>query len=301
MPILLAVLLLVGLGGAAAYLGSSIARPLGRLAQAAHALGSGNLKARTGLARRDELGEVAKAFDDMADRVEALLRAQTELIANIAHELRTPLARIRVALDLAEEGDPSAARESLGEIAEDLSELEQLVGEILTSARMDLARSTATDGTPPLRRARLRVEQLVTDAAERLRHRYPTRKAVVELGEELPTVAGDPVLLRRALDNLVDNARKYSPPETTVRLRAFKRSPGVAIEIVDSGEGLSPADLSRLFTPFFRADRSRSRATGGVGLGLSLSRRIVEAHGGTLTAASIPGRGTTMTIALPSA
>jgi two-component system OmpR family sensor kinase len=298
---ILTALLLAALGAAAAVLGSSIARPLERVAQTARALGAGDLRARTGVERRDELGAVARAFDEMAERVEKLVLAQTELLANVAHELRTPLARIRVALDLAEAGDAAVARESLAEIAEDLSELEGLVNDILASARMDLARSTATSGTPPLHKGALDVGRVVSGAAERLRHRHPTRTIEVELEPGLPEVEGDAGLLRRALDNLLDNARKYSSPATVIRVRAARRAGGVAIEVIDSGEGISPEDLARLFTPFFRGDKSRARATGGVGLGLSLARRIVEAHGGTLVAESTPRVGTTMTVALPAA
>ena len=293
-------LVLVGLGVAAAVLGSSIARPLDRLARTAHALGSGDLAARTGLARRDELGAVARAFDDMADRLLALVRAQTELVANVAHELRTPLARIRVALDLAAEGDASVARESLAEIGEDLAELERLVDDVLASARMDLAGNTASGGEPTLRRAELGVTSVATDAADRLRHRHPERRVELELEPGLPSIDGDPVLLRRALDNLLDNALKYSPPEREIRLRAARQGERVVIEVIDHGEGIAAEDLDRLFTPFFRADRSRGRATGGVGLGLALTRRIVEAHGGTVVARSEPGAGTTMTVELPS-
>jgi len=280
-------------------LGSSIARPLDRLARTATALGSGDLAARTGVTRKDELGAVARAFDEMADRMVALLRGQTELIANVAHELRTPLARIRVALDLAADGDAAVARESLAEIGEDLSELEALVSDILASARMDLAGNTAS-GAPPLRRDVVDVVAVVSQAAERLRHRHPDRRIEVEFGADVPSVDGDAALLRRALDNLLDNARKYSPPDSEIRVRAARRGSDVAIEVVDRGEGIAAEDLDRIFTPFFRADRSRTRATGGVGLGLALSKRIVEAHGGTLVASSAPGAGTTMTVALPA-
>jgi two-component system, OmpR family, sensor kinase len=293
-------LVLVGLGVAAVLLGSGLARPLDRVAQTARALGAGDLSARTGLSRRDEVGTVARAIDDMADRVEALVRAQTELIANVAHELRTPLARIRVALDLAEDGDADVARESLAEIGEDLGELERLVNDILASARMDLARNEAGTGAPPLRVAALDVRDVVAGAADRLRQRHPARSLVVEVDPGLPPVDGDAVLLRRALDNLLDNARKYSAPEHAIRVRAARRGDVVVVEVIDRGDGIRPDDLSRLFTPFFRADPSRARATGGVGLGLALARRIVEAHGGTLLAESTRGVGTTMTIALPA-
>jgi signal transduction histidine kinase len=296
---ILAVLLVVALGVPAALLGRAIARPLERLAHTAQALGAGDLKARTGLARRDELGALARAFDDMAERVEKLVLSQTELLANVAHELRTPLARIRMALELAEGGDPAVARESLTEIAQDLSELEGLVNDILASARMDIATST-TSGGPPLRRAPLAVAHVVSGAVERLRHRHPARRVEVDVAPDLPEVEGDAVLLRRALDNLLDNAQKYSPPDSAIRLRAGRSRIGVVVDVIDSGEGISAEDLSRLFTPFFRGDKSRTRGTGGVGLGLSLARRIVEAHGGTLTAASTPRVGTTMSVELPA-
>ncbi len=218
---------------------------------------------------------------------------------NVAHELRTPLARIRVALDLAADGDAAVARESLAEIGEDLAELEALVSDVLASARMDLAGNTTSGATPPLHRATLDVASVVTQASERLQHRYPERRIEVEIGPDLPAVEGDAVLLRRALDNLLDNARKYSPPDSEIRVKAARRGGDVTIEVIDRGEGIAEEDLDRLFTPFFRADRSRARATGGVGLGLALSKRIVEAHGGTLVAQSAPRAGTTMTIALP--
>lgn len=291
---------LLALGVAALLLGRSIARPLDRLARTARALGGGDLSTRTGLSRRDELGDVARAFDEMAERLVAVLRGQTELIANVAHELRTPLARIRVALDLAADGDAEVARSSLAEIGADLAELERLVSDVLASARMDLAGNTAASGELQLHRVPLEIADLVGGSVDRLRGRFPERAVTVALGPGLPGVEGDPVLLRRALDNLLDNARKYSPPDTSIQVRAAATPCGVAVEVVDRGEGIAAEDLERLFTPFFRADRSRNRATGGVGLGLALSRRIVRAHGGDLVARSGPGEGTTLTLTLPA-
>jgi signal transduction histidine kinase len=301
-PELLALaLVLVGVGVAAVLLGGSIARPLDRLARTAHAIGAGDLSARTGISRRDELGAVARALDEMADRVAGLLRAQTELIANVAHELRTPLSRIRVALDLADDGDPSVARASLAEIAEDLAELEALVSDVLAAARMELLSNTVAGGvTPPLHRAPLELAGVARQAVERLRHLHPARPVSLDCAAPVPPVLGDAVLLRRVLDNVLDNARKYSPSEAEIAVRLGVLGGSATVEVHDRGDGLSAADLARLFTPFFRADPSRARATGGVGLGLALSRRIAEAHGGTLTARSSPGEGTTLTLSLPA-
>jgi signal transduction histidine kinase len=119
------------------------------------------------------------------------------------------------------------------------------------------------------------------------------------IAPDLPAVEGDAVLLRRALDNLLENARKHSPPGSVLEVRALRRGDDAVVQLVDHGEGIAPEDLKRLFTPFFRTDRSRTRHTGGVGLGLTLTRRIVEAHAGSIEAESTPGVGTTMTITLP--
>jgi signal transduction histidine kinase len=278
-----------------------LAVPLQRLAEVTRAFGAGNLDARTGLRRRDELGQVAVAFDEMAERITHLLRSQKELIANVSHELRTPLARIRVALDLAAEGDEALARESLADITTDLTELERLVEDVLTAARLDLATGQTPGATPPLRRERVEAQSLLDKAAARFRTTRPTHVLEVSADGALPVLDADPVLLRRALDNLLDNAGKYSEPGTRVRLLARPTDSGLQVEITDEGIGIDPKDLPHLFTPFFRSDRSRARVTGGVGLGLALARRIISAHGGTLTLESQPGVGTVARILLPAA
>lgn len=135
----------------------------------------------------------------------------------MAHELRTPLARIRVALDLAEDGNQDAARASLGEIAQDFAELERLVDDVLATAPMDLAADIATPGTPRLHASPLDPAQVVRGAVERLHHRHPARPVEVELEPALPPVNTDAVLLRRALDNLLDNARRYGREGTAAR------------------------------------------------------------------------------------
>jgi two-component system OmpR family sensor kinase len=279
----------------------SLAVPLQQLATTARAFGSGTLSARTGMRRRDELGQVAEAFDEMAERLTHLLRSQKELLANVSHELRTPLARIRVALDLANEGDATLARESLADIAEDLNELERLVSDVLTAARLDLATEQTPGATPPLRRELVEAQTLVDKAATRFRSAHPSHRLEVHAEGTLPVLDADPVLLRRALDNLLDNAGKYSESQTTVRLLARPLEHGLQVEVRDKGIGIDANDLPHLFTPFFRSDRSRARRTGGVGLGLALARRIIVAHGGTLTLESQPGQGTTVRVTLPAA
>ncbi|GHG89810.1 hypothetical protein GCM10012319_49500 [Comamonas sp. KCTC 72670] len=279
----------------------TLAGPLQRLTRVAREFGAGKLDTRTGIRRNDELGEVAEAFDEMAGRITHLVRSQKELLANVSHELRTPLARIRVALDLAEEGDAATARELLMDITEDLSELERLVEDVLTTARLDVASVGPGAGAPPLRWERVDARALVDKAVARFHLARPGRRLEVSTDAVLPALEADPVLLRRVLDNLLDNAGKYSEPDTTVRLFVRAEEAGLRFDISDEGIGIDAADLPRIGTPFFRTDRSRARRTGGVGLGLALARRIVDAHGGALVMESTPGKGTTVRITLPAA
>jgi signal transduction histidine kinase len=293
-PLVLTGLALLGVGLVTSLVfARSLARPLERLAATADAFGKGDHAARTGIDRSDEIGAVAAAFDDMADRTTGLMRSERELMANVSHELRTPLARMRVALDLAAEGDAETAREVTSEIDRDVAELENLVDAVLTSMRMDLAAA-------PLRRESIRPEEIAYRAAARSTAIDPERTVEVTVSDLPPRIDADPDLLRRAIDNLVDNARKYSDAGAPIELRVVPTAAGAAFEIEDRGIGIADGDLERIFTPFFRTDPSRARGTGGVGLGLSLSKKIVEAHGGILTVRSAVGRGTTFRVEIPA-
>lgn len=299
LPVVAFVLVVVGVSSW--FLARSIARPLGALRDAAGAIGRGDLKTRANLSRRDELGDVARAFDEMAVQVEALLSAEKELVANVSHELRTPLSRIRVALDLAAEGDAERVRESLRDITDDLDELERLVSDVLTAARLDLGVASPR-GIPPLRRAPTDVGDLLAEAARRFRGSHPERPLEEDVAADLPPVDGDPVLLRRVVDNLLENAHKYTEDaERPIGLRAHRDETALVVEVVDQGIGIAPVDLSGVFRPFFRVDRSRTRQTGGLGLGLALAKRIVEAHGGTIELESAPDEGTVARVRLPIA
>ncbi|HTQ05472.1 MAG TPA: HAMP domain-containing sensor histidine kinase [Polyangiaceae bacterium] len=226
-----------------------------------------------------------------------LLHVERELVANVAHELRTPLSRIRVALDIAAEGNAATARASLADIGLDLAELEVLIDDVLTAARLELA------GAAPARSLNLqRVASatLVDESVARFRIRHPEHRLDVTRDDVLPSLDADPVLLRRALDNLLENAAKYSPDTTEPIVLAVERRDGrVRFEVRDRGIGIAQRDLERVFSPFFRAERSRARSAGGVGLGLTLARQVVEAHGGKIRLESAPGEGTRARIELP--
>ncbi len=292
-------LVLVVVGVSSWLLARTLTRPLRRLSSTARAFGGGELDARAALDRDDELGEVSRAFDEMAERVTALLRAEKELLANVSHELRTPLSRIRVAMDIAVEGDADVARESIADIASDLDELERLIADILTTARLDLGDGTLGSGVPPLRRAPVDLPDLLARAEARFRAAHPERALRVEVTGALPTLSGDAVLLRRVIDNLLENAHKYSErADASIELVA-RGGAEVTIEVRDQGIGIAADDLPRVFRPFFRADKSRTRKTGGLGLGLALAKRIVDAHGGKIEIESKPGEGTRARVVLP--
>lgn len=286
-------LVLGGLAIASLLLARSITGPLGRLTRAARSLGAGDLQARVGPLPRGEFGELGGAFDEMAGRVHDLLQAQRALLASVSHELRTPLARIRVALDLGAEGDTSA----MEGLVDDLAQLERLVGDILTAASLDLTRPG--DTTSPLRREPVDLGHLLERAAAGSRVAFPSHAIDLRIGDEVVIVDADAPLLRRVIDNLLDNARKYSEPGTRITVSLHASDDEALVEVADHGIGIDAADLPHLFTPFFRSDRSRARRTGGVGLGLTLARRIVEGHEGRMQVASQPGLGTTVTIVLP--
>jgi signal transduction histidine kinase len=286
-------------------LSRSIAQPLARLGKLARALGEGDLSVRAYVDRRDEIGDLARAFNDMAARVQRLRHAERELLADVSHELRTPLARMRVALDLAADAEPARMQRYLREIERDLAELEQLLVDIIESSRIEIDALRWQEARPPLRQQRVCVERLIEASVRRFSELWPTRRLICQMAVNLPPVQGDPAILRRALDNLLDNARKYSADDKPIAVHAgpgeVRDLAGVRIEVVDQGIGISPEDRPRIFTSFFRADRSRARATGGVGLGLALARRIVEAHGGTIGVDSEQDRGSCFWFVLPAA
>jgi two-component system OmpR family sensor kinase len=279
---------------ASAPLARAISRPIEHLAQVARRIGEGDLKARADLHRKDEIGALGRTLDEMAERLGRLLESHRELLANVSHELRTPLARIRVSLSLVAEAPPGDAARHLQAIEEDVAELETLVGDLLTASRLDAG------GGLVLRREAVAPRALVEATVVRFSRLHPGREVASRL-EDVPDVEGEPALLARVLDNLLDNAARYSEPASPIEVSLAGDAGGIAIAVRDHGIGITPEDQARLFTPFFRADRSRDRHTGGVGLGLTLSKRIVEAHGGRIEVESRPGEGTTVRVSLPGA
>jgi two-component system OmpR family sensor kinase len=309
---LVVIVVLLAVALATRPLARRIAQPLARLTDGAQRLGGGNLGYRVPLPARhswwrrrrrageDELTRLTRAFNEMAERVERTVRGQQELLANVSHELRSPLTRIRLALELLPPDAAAAAR--LEDVRHDLTELEQLIDDVLTAARLE-----ATGLPTHLGAVRLR--HLLADVAERARRDPLTAGLPIEVAEGADLVAtADEALLRRALGNLVENAAKYGAPP--IVLAAASEGDLVTLTVSDAGPGIAPADRERVLAPFVRLDAARTPSAAGapsrgVGLGLTLARRIAAVHGGHIAigpAATTDGmeRGCRVTIALPS-
>lgn len=285
--VILQLVLIAGVVIAAHAILSRALRPLRDLQLGVARLGEGDLDVAVERRTRDELGALTEAFNGMVRRVREMLRARDQLLLDVSHELRSPLTRMRVAIELLPPGDKTER------LLADVAELEAMVGGLL-----ELERLREGQG---LQRVPVELRPLL----ETIAAGFPGPPGVVVAAGAAgpPEVEADPDRLRVALRNLVENAVKYSLPDSgAVRVSLGWTDQGrVAIEVIDDGPGIPAEDLPRLFEPFFRVDRSRSKRTGGYGLGLSLCRRIVEAHGGEVAARNNVGaRGATFTITLPA-
>ncbi len=281
---------LVVLTGFSLLLTLSITRPLNRLRSAVHDLGQTAYQ-RDSLARlarrRDELGVLAGDFNRMGARLQDLIDSQRQLLRDVSHELRSPLARLRVALALAERA-PAGEREAIWpRLARECDRLEALIGEILALARMD----ADPGASQPVDLAGL-LAQLKDDAALHA----PEQPVEIRLPARLPVFSGWPDLLERALENLLNNALRFSPPGQPVEISVQPRAGWLDICVRDHGPGAAATDLPQLGTPFYRA---ASQSAPGYGLGLAIARRAAARHGGSLKLANHPQGGFLACLSLP--
>ena len=258
------------------WLALYLTSPVRKLEKAVERFGRGDLSARVGSNRRDELGQLARTFDRMAGRTETLLTAERRLLLDISHELRSPLARLGVAVELARSGDdPNSA---LNRIQKESDRLNALVGQLLQVTR--------AEGDPAsLRRAPLRLDELVQQLVEDSSIEAAAHGCELKYEKREPvTVAGDPELLRRAVENVIRNAIRYAPRETAVEVSLARNNGKAVVGVRDQGSGVPEEALPRLFDAFYRAEGDRDRASGGIGLGLSIARRAIELHRGSIRA-----------------
>lgn len=289
------------ISGLACYLlARYLTKPIVTLGNATRQLAAGNLSTRVipSLWKgKDEISELAVDFDIMAERIEKLLTAQRNLLRDVSHELRSPLARLNVALELCRQQFGSEAGKPLDRIEREAERLNELIGQILTVNKSESGASEFI--TTKVDLAKL-VREITADADYEAKSRNRSVVSTV-----VPCIMeGDPDLLRRAIENVVRNAVRYTEENSSVEvvLRNVENHDRRQAEITirDYGTGIPEEDLSQVFEPFYRADEGRDRDSGGVGLGLAITKAAVRQHGGNIQAENAPGGGLIVTITLPA-
>ena len=282
-------------------LARSLTRPVSRLRVAAQSLAEGDLTARTGApagGNRGEIVELMRDFDRMAERLETLVDSQSRLLKDVSHELRSPLARLSVALGLARQRATPEIEGFLNRIETETDRLNQLIQRLLTISRLE-------SGADGIRKTSVSLRELVEGVAHDAEYESAGRHCRVETQDSDDyLIEGDPELLRSAVENVIRNATRYTAEGTTVNV-SLEREKGAhgeetIIRIRDAGPGVPDQALAKIFEPFFRLDDARNRRTGGAGLGLSIADRAVRLHGGQLRASNRKEGGLEVEIRLPA-
>ena len=295
----------IAVGGVTTYaLVLLFTRPLVRLRQAARELAQGNLKTRVNeparqsrAAQEDEFKGLVHDFNHMAERLESLVDAQKLLLRDVSHELRSPLARLSVALELAREDAAAEMSGHLNRIEREAEKLNRLIGQLLTLSSMEAVERTDNFQPVPLREL---VGSMIPDAEYEARQRQSN---VTFLADEEYIIAGNRELLYRAIENVVRNAVRYTEPGTGVEISLKDSETGgvhhVVLEVSDHGPGIPDGETEDIFRPFYRVDRARSTETGGFGVGLAIAERAVKLHGGELHASNRAGGGAMIRMSFP--
>jgi two-component system sensor histidine kinase CpxA len=271
--------------------------PVKKLQSTVKAFAEGNLDARVapGLGMRgDELADLGREFDHMAERISNLISSQKRLLADISHELRSPLARLSVALELARKNNTDAAVPALDRIEREAERLNELVGQLLALTRLESGAEGVPEEMVSLEEL---VQQVVADADFEAQ---PLLKEVKTVQLEKCRVRGSYELLRSAVENVVRNAVRYTAEGTAVEVELRWKLDTALLSVRDRGPGVPADELVHIFEPFYRVSAARDRASGGAGLGLSIAERTVKLHGGSISAENDPN-GLVVTIRLPLA
>jgi two-component system, OmpR family, sensor histidine kinase CpxA len=276
--------------------------PVARLRAATQRLAAGDLTARAGelgSRRGDEIAQLVRDFDGMAARIENLVNAQGRLLNDISHELRSPLARLNVALGLARQRSTKEAEGAINRIELEANRLNELIGRLLVLARLEA-------GAEPAEKVPVHLDELVNEVVKDADFEAQGRNCRVRsvISDDV-VVLGNPALLHSAIENVVRNAMRYTHEGTEVEIRLQQvdsaNGPEALIHVSDEGPGVPEEALDKLFRPFYRIDDARVRQTGGVGLGLSITERAVRLHQGSVRAANRPGGGLVVELRLPLA
>lgn len=271
--------------------------PIQAMTLASQRMAAGDYRSRIDPPSRDELGVLAESFNEMADALASTERRRVELIGDVAHELRTPLSSIRSGLEGLIDGVMPADPDTLIGLQRETSRMQRLVQDLAELSRAE-ARQVPLDLRP------VAMAELARAVVERLQPQYEDKdvKLQLDLAAGLPPVRVDPQRMTQVLMNLLGNALQYTPTGGKVTVKVEARGSTVTVFVRDTGIGLAQDQLAHVFERFYRVDKSRSRTGGGSGLGLTIAKYLVEAHGGTIGARSPgPGQGSTFYISLPAA
>lgn len=273
------------------WLAKYLSFPIQKLSRATYQIAEGDLGVRVGsLRRRDEIADLATGFDRMADKIQQLLNSQKRLLQDISHELRSPLARLHVAVALLQRNRPENDTDYT-RITRDLDRLEELIGEVLTLSRLDALVYPAEE---------IDLDRLILTISQDCSFEANAKGVDIQVSATTHTVInGSQELLLRAIENVLRNAIKFTRVASQVRLDAIRREQSIAIHISDEGPGIPELSKNDIFEAFVRLDSSRPHKPNGYGLGLAIAKKAVELHRGTIEAANNPVNGLTVTITLP--
>jgi signal transduction histidine kinase len=278
------------------FLARYLVAPVDQLRRATRQIASGDLDVRVSTklrGRNDELGLLASDLDTMSERVRNLLELKQQLLRDVSHELRSPLARLQLALSLARRQENTGVERQLARIACEADRLEELIARTLKLARLERPMQG-------LERVPLDVAQLLTNIVADVGIEAEARGSTVALETERPLpVKGDPELLRSAMENVIRNAVRYGPPGSKVEIESRRSGTQIEVMVRDSGPGVPEKDLELIFEPFYRVDAARNRAVGGDGLGLAIAARAVGIHGGRIQARNLDEGGLVVQLSLP--
>jgi signal transduction histidine kinase len=277
------------------FLSRRVLAPVRSLTSAARQLGRGDFSQRVHVKDRGELGELADTFNSMASDLERAERLRRSMVADAAHELRTPLSNIRGQLEAVRDGVIKPDADTISSLNEEAVLLSRLVDDL-----QEL--SLAEAGELKLNRQTEDIARLIEQAVVAQQTQAATKGISVsaDLPDKLPPVSIDPYRIGQVLRNLLENAIAHTGTGGTITVSARQQGNYIEVAVVDTGEGIPPEDLPNIFERFYRVDKSRARATGGSGLGLTITKRLVEVHGGKIEAHSEPGKGSRFSFTIPT-
>lgn len=280
----------------ARWVARGMTQPLRDMARAVRRMEMGDYGQRVHTASVDEVGQLAQAFNRMSAELEQVERLRRELVANVGHELKTPISALRAHLENLLDGVERPDPETLQVMLAQSERLGRLVDQLLDLSRLE-------SGELPLRREEVALAPLVDEVLSEIRVARPGAGVELErrVAPDLPPVLADRERIHQVLFNLLDNAVRFTPAGGRVTVTAERRNGAVDVRVADTGPGIAPEHLPRLFERFYRVDPARSAREGGTGIGLAIARSVVEAHGGRIWAESTVGKGSVFTFELPVA